>query len=107
MKEQWLQRHYDLPLTEKRLCFFTCERKDLEKDFITNSELSQNLTEKQIIPFKTTVNWLSDDIWCYLVIGCFDWKISVFQQAVVRVYYIFKGNSSTREKNAVLLKSKT
>ena len=37
-----------------------------------------------------TVNWLFNDIWSYLVIGCFDWKIGVFQQTVVRVYYIYK-----------------
>ena len=48
----------------------------------------QNSAEKQIMPFKTTVNWLFTGIWCYLVIGCFDWKIVVFQQTVVRVYYI-------------------
>ena len=36
------------------------------------------------MPFKTTVNCLFIDIWCYLVIGCFDWKIGVFQQTVVR-----------------------
>ena len=31
-----------------------------------------------------------NDIWryFYLVIGCLDWKISIFQQTVVRVYYI-------------------
>ena len=57
--------------------------------FNTNSELSQICTEKQITPFKTIVNWLFNDIWCYLVIGYFDWKIVVFQQTVVRVYYIF------------------
>ena len=27
-------------------------------------------------------------IWWYLVISCFNWKIVVFQQTVVRVYYI-------------------
>ena len=43
----------------------------------------QNSTEKQIMPFKTTVNWLFTGIWCYLVIGCFDWKIAVFWQIVV------------------------
>ena len=48
--------------------------------FNTNRELSQNRTEKQIMLFKTTVNCLFNDIWCYLVIGCFDWKICVFQQ---------------------------
>ena len=35
------------------------------------------------MPFKTEVNWLFN-IWCYLVIGCFDWKIGVFQQTVVK-----------------------
>ena len=29
--------------------------------FNANSELLQNGTEKQIIPIKTTVNWLLDD----------------------------------------------
>ena len=29
---------------------------------ISSSELSQNCTEKQIIPFKTTVNWHFNDI---------------------------------------------
>ena len=38
--------------------------------------------------FKTAVNWLFNDIWCYLVIGCLDWKIGVFQKSVVRIYYI-------------------
>ena len=52
--------------------------------FKTNSELSQNRTEKQTMLFKTTLNWLFNDIWCYLVIGSFDWKIGIFQQAVVK-----------------------
>ena len=47
--------------------------------FNTNSELSQNRTEKQIIPSKATVNWLFNEILCYLFIGCFDWKTDVFQ----------------------------
>ena len=29
---------------------------------ISNSELPQNRTEKQIMPFKTTMNWLVNDI---------------------------------------------
>ena len=56
--------------------------------FNINSESSQNRTEKQIMPLKTIVNWLFNDMWCYLVIGFFDWKIGVFQQTVVRVYRI-------------------
>ena len=50
---------------------------------IFNSELPQNRTEKQIMPFKTTMNWLVNDIWCYLLIACFDWEVGVFQQAFV------------------------
>ena len=30
--------------------------------FSSNGELSQNRTEKQIIPFEATINWLFDDI---------------------------------------------
>ena len=56
--------------------------------FNTNSELLQNRTERQIMVPKTTINWLFNDIWCYLFIACFDWKIGVFQQTVVRVYYV-------------------
>ena len=35
------------------------------------------------MPFKTTVNWLFNEIQCYLVIGCFDCKICVFQKPVL------------------------
>ena len=36
------------------------------------------------MPFKTTLNWLFNDIGCHLVIGSFDCKICIFQQTVVR-----------------------
>ena len=49
----------------------------------------QNLTEKQIMSFKTTVNWVFNDK-CYSVIGYFDWKIGIFQVTVVRVSCILK-----------------
>ena len=58
---------------------FTWERKDPKMHFETNCELSQDHTEKQIMSSKATVNWLFNDISCYLVIGCFDLKIGVFQ----------------------------
>ena len=48
--------------------------------FNTNSELSQNRTEKQTMPSKTTINWLFNDIWHYLFIACFDWKIGFFNK---------------------------
>ena len=58
--------------------------------FNTNSEFSQNRKEKQIMSSNTTINWLVNDILCYLFIACFNWKIGVFQHIVVRVYYILK-----------------
>ena len=45
----------------------------------------QNHTEKQIMPFKTTVHWLFNDIWRYIAIGCLDWKIGVFQQTIYNI----------------------
>ena len=48
----------------------------------------QNRTEKQIMRSKTTINWLFNDILCYLFIACFDWKIGFFQQTVVKVCLI-------------------
>ena len=54
--------------------------------FNTNGELLPNRTGKQVIPSKT-VNWLFNNIYCYLFIACFDWKSGVFQQTVVRVHY--------------------
>ena len=41
------------------------------------------------MPSKTRINFLFNDI-CYLFIACFDWKIGIFQQTVVSVYYILK-----------------
>ena len=74
-------------LSLKNPCTFLLVKEKIWKSiFNTNSELLQNRTEKQIMPFKTTINWLFNDIWCYLVIGSFDWIIGVFQQTVVRVY---------------------
>ena len=61
-------------------------------DFNTNIELSQNRTEKQIMPFKITVNELLNDVGCYLFIACFDWKLVVFQLTFVRVYYILNAS---------------
>ena len=43
-----------------------------------------NRTEKQTMLFKAILNCLFNDIWCYLVIGSFDWKIGIFPQLVVK-----------------------
>ena len=69
-----------MPL-ENPCTFLFAKEKTWKHIFNTNSELSQNRTEKQIMPFKTTV---INDIWYYLVIGFFDWKIGVFQKTILR-----------------------
>ena len=58
----------------KTLVPFCLQKRRPEKAFVT---LTVNYckivyTEKQIMLFKTTVNWLFNDTWHYLVIGCFD-----------------------------------
>ena len=75
---------------ENPCTFLLAKGKTWKRIFNTNSELSQNRTEKHIIPPETTINWLFHDIWYYLFISFFDWKVAVFQQIVVRVYYILK-----------------
>ena len=75
---------------EKPCTFLLVKEKTWKYIFNTNSELLKNCTEKQIRSSKTTVNWIFNDIWSYLFIAWFDWKIGVFQQTVVRVYYILK-----------------
>ena len=62
---------------ENPFTFLLAKEKTWKRIFNTNSKLSQNRTEKQIMLFKTPVYCLFNDI-CYLVIGCFDWKIGVF-----------------------------
>ena len=74
----------NISLSLQNPCNFSLWKKIAEN---ANTELSQNCTEKQIMPSKITINWLFNDILCYLFIACFDWKIRVFQQTVVRVYY--------------------
>ena len=71
----------------KTLVTFYLWKKRAENEFLT---LIIKKIEKQIMPSKTTINWLFNDLWCYLFIACFDWKNDVFQQKVVRVCYIFK-----------------
>ena len=72
-------------------CIFLLVKEKTWKPILnTNSELSQNRTEKQIMPFKTTVNWLFNDTWCYLVIVCFDWKLAFFFKQLWGAYCILK-----------------
>ena len=66
--------------------FVVVKEKTWKRIFNSNSKLFQNHAEKQLMLSKATVNWLFNEIGCYLVIDCFDWKIDAFQQTVVRVY---------------------
>ena len=55
----------------KTLVPFCLRKKDLKTHLLnTYSELSQNRTEKQIMPSKIRINWLFNDISCYLFIAC-------------------------------------
>ena len=78
---------------ENPCTFLFLKEKTWKRIFSAHSELSQNLSEQLIVPSKTTINWLLNGIWCYLFIGCFDWKIGVFQKTVVWVYYILQINT--------------
>ena len=67
--------HWKTPCT-----FLLVKEKTWKRIFNTNSELSQNRTEKQIMQSKTIINWLFKDIWSWLK----NWRFST----VVKVYYI-------------------
>ena len=71
---------------ENPFTFLLSKEKTQKCIFGTNSELLQNRAEKQIMPFKSTENWLFN-MWYYLVMALFDWK---FQQTVVWVYCVLK-----------------
>ena len=68
----------------KTLVPFCLRKKRPENAFLTLIVNYRKILQKNKLCYLTTVNCLFNDIWCYLVIGCFDWKIGVFQQAVVR-----------------------
>ena len=110
---KWMSNDYndtDIFLSRENSCtFFLAKEKAWKSIFNNNSDLSQNLREKQIILFKATVNWLSNDIWWYLVIGWFYWKIGVFQQTVVRVYCILnrksKCDSNATQKDKIVIEN--
>ena len=50
------------PVTGKPLYLLLVKEKTWKHIFNTKSELPQNRTEKQIMPSKTTINWLFNEI---------------------------------------------
>ena len=57
------------------------------------------------MPFATSINGLFNNMWCYLVIAFFDWKIGVFQQTVVTVYCILNYDNKI-DDNKIIIKLK-
>ena len=99
MKEHWKQRYYNTFLSFRNPCtFLLSKEKTWKRIFNTNyCQLSQNRTEKQIMPSKATINSLINSIYViyiyhdnqfYFFIACFYWEIDVFQRTGVRVHYI-------------------
>ena len=76
MKEQWLQQHECLPVTRKPMYLFLCKKKP-ENAFLTLTvnyrKIVQKTKNKKIMPLKTTVNWLFNDIishWLFWLKNC-------------------------------------
>ena len=61
--------------------------------------ISYRETNQAIQNKSSKVNLLFNDIWCYLFIACFDLKITIFQQIVVRVFYILNYKNNTMSLN--------
>ena len=52
---------------------FYRRKKRPKKAFLTLTENYRKIVQKKkIMPFKTTVNWLFNDISRYLIVACFD-----------------------------------
>ena len=64
---------------ENPCIFWLAKEKTWKRIFNTNSELSQNRTENQIVPSKI-INWLFNDIWCHLFIACLIEKLAFFSK---------------------------
>ena len=60
----------------KTLVTFCLRKKGPENAFLTLKWIIKKSYRKTV---NRAVNWLFNNICCYLVISCFDWKIGVFQ----------------------------
>ena len=75
----------------KILVPFCLRKKRPENIFLTLIlNFCKTVQKKPFLLSKTRINWLFNDIRCYLFIACVNWKIGVFQQRLFRVYYILK-----------------
>ena len=70
----------------KTLLSFCLQKERPENTLLTLTVMIIKLYRKTNCAIQSnTINWIFNDIWCYLFIACFDWKIGIFQQTVVRV----------------------
>ena len=58
--------------------------------FLLVKEKTRKRTKKTNYAIQNNSKLAINDMWCYLLIACFHWKIGVFQQTVARVYCIIK-----------------
>ena len=73
--------------------FYLLMEKPLGCYFEVQSPYYQASVEKTIIENLASIEKIScSQNLRFFVIGCFDWKIGIFQQTVVRVYYILERN---------------
>ena len=77
--ERAILKQLNVFLSQEKPCtFLLAKEKTWKRIFNINSELLQNRTGKQIMLFKTAVNWLFNDMGCYFSHCFFDCKTEVF-----------------------------
>ena len=74
-----MHEKFNIFLSPEKLCtLLLVKKKRPENAFlILTVNYHRIVQKKHIMLFRTTVDCLFTDIWCYSVIGCFDWKTVV------------------------------
>ena len=73
-----MHEKFNIFLSPEKLCtLLLVKKKRPENAFLILTVNYHKIVQKNIMLFKTTVDCLFNDIWCYSVIGCFDWKTVV------------------------------
>ena len=80
----------------KTLIPFWLWKKRPENAFLTLIVNYRKIIQKNKLRLKTTINWLFNDISCYLFIACFDWKIGVFHGFIISLNILGARKQSCR-----------
>ena len=75
-------------------CTFCLQKKIPENAFLTLTVNYHKIV--QIMSFKTTLNWLFNEIWCYLVISSLIGKLAFFNKQLQWVYYALNCTSNCK-----------